>query len=519
MATRLLPRWLAGLHAVCVLALFLSGCDSGSEEGITHPNGSGTLPSIQLTLSPSNGAVGAGDVISLTTTVTRGGGFEGQVQIFLESAPSGVTGQISGMQTQGTTTTASLAIQTSSNTPAGSHNLTVRAAASGVEAATAPFALTVSEGDAGGDGDGNGQSGQVTVERLHTLQVSEGQYTVGRLIEASDGSLLGVTQLGGTNDCGTVFRITPQGQFSVLHHFHPETTGCESTGGLIRGPETEEVFYGVTQYQGRTPDGGLAVGTIYRITPAGDVEVIHSLPLADIRAPVGRLLLASDGNFYGMTRGAGVQGRLFRLTQEGVFSTLHDFNESEGSIPFGGLTEGTDGLLYGIAGATVFRISTGGAFEPLHTFAPLQGVHNGEGRPGPFDGPMILGPDGNLWGTTGLGGNSGAGSTFRVTPGGEFTAFVAPSFAQGTVIAAGVGGVEPGTDGQLYGVRIEVTRFNPADGSYTLLRSGGPGQVSIPNEGGPLTRASDGRYYGITRAQLVEGELRAVIFRLTGLEQ
>jgi uncharacterized repeat protein (TIGR03803 family) len=451
--------------------------------------------------------------------VTRGGGFQGQVQISIENAPSGVTGQISGMQTQGTTTTATLAIQTTSNAPAGQHDLTVRATATGVTPATAPFALTVSEADDGGDDNGTGDPGQVTVEHLHTLEISEGQRTVGRLIEAGDGSLLGVTERGGANDCGTVFRITPQGQFMVLHHFDPLTTGCESTGGLIRGPEPAEVFYGATQFQGRTPTGGLAVGTIYRITAGGDVEVFYAVPQGDIVAPVGRLLLASDGNFYGMTRGSGPQGCLFRLTQQGEFSTFHDFNDSAGTIPFGGLTEGTDGLMYGVAGATVFRISTVGAFEPLHTFAPLQVQSNADGFPGPFDGPMILGPDGNLWGTTGRGGNNGAGSTFRVTPEGEFTAFVAPAFSQNTIIAAGVGGVELGTDGQLYGVREELTRFDPADGSYTLLPSGGPGEVSIPDEGGPLTRASDGRYYGVTRQLLVDGELRSVIFRLTGVEE
>jgi len=361
---------------------------------------------------------------------------------------------------------------------------------------------------------------QVQVERLHTLQIAEGQFTVGRLIEASDGSLLGVTEQGGADDCGTVFRITPQGAFSVLHHFVGAETGCEPSGGLIRGPESAEVFYGVTGFQGPVPPGAtgidvIRVGTIYRITLDGTVEVLFALPAGDARGPTGRLLLAADGNFYGMTRGQGLQGRLFRFTPQGEFSVLHDFNDSAGTVPYGGLTEGPDGLLYGIAGATIFRISTAGAFEALHTFAPLVGVNNEEGRPGPWDGPMILGPDGNLWGTTVLGGNSGGGSTFRMTPAGAFTAFVAPAFSQNTFIGAGRGGVEAGADGQLYGVRIELSRFDPADGSYTLLPTGG---AAIPDEGGPLTRASDGRYYGITRSQVIDGEQRSVIFRLTGVE-
>lgn len=45
-----------------------------------------------------------------------------------------------------------------------------------------------------------------------------------RLIEGSDGNFYGTTDSGGAHDLGTIFRLTPFGQFTVLYSF------CSSCG-------------------------------------------------------------------------------------------------------------------------------------------------------------------------------------------------------------------------------------------------------------------------------------------------
>ena len=114
-------------------------CSSGGDGG----PGPGPSASIALSLSAGNGSVVQGGSTTLTGTLTRGGGYAGTVNFTVEGAPAGVTGAVSNIQTSGTTTTATITIQTSLATPAGSSTLTVRAAGSGVDPKTQPFELTV----------------------------------------------------------------------------------------------------------------------------------------------------------------------------------------------------------------------------------------------------------------------------------------------------------------------------------------------------------------------------------------
>ncbi|HEX5322892.1 MAG TPA: choice-of-anchor tandem repeat GloVer-containing protein, partial [Capsulimonadaceae bacterium] len=129
------------------------------------------------------------------------------------------------------------------------------------------------------------------------------------------------------------------------------------------------------------------------------------------------LMLGPDGNFYGATyAGGGEQndGTLFRITPEGALTTLHTFNGSDGLIP-SGLVMGSDGAFYGLAStfstgrAEVFRITSDGLFSVFYSFPTAQGPNS-----------LVLGPDGNLYGTTENGGIDNAGAVFRLTPGGSF---------------------------------------------------------------------------------------------------
>ena len=76
--------------------------------------------------------------------------------------------------------------------------------------------------------------------------------------------------------------------------------------------------------------------------------------------------------------------------------------------------EGPDGNLYGTTywggtsdNGTVFGMTPGGTFTTLHSFTG--GNDGGSPRAG-----LVLGPDGNFYGTTYLGGLYGKGSVFRL---------------------------------------------------------------------------------------------------------
>jgi len=269
----------------------------------------------------------------------------------------------------------------------------------------------------------------------------DGKQLMSRLLLAPDGMFYGTAWTGGSEDSGTIFRISPAGAFTLLRDMTAATDGSRPQKGLTLGPDG--ALYGAAQLS-----GPLANGTIFRITTAGDFSVFHSFsPVSDGGGPVARPLLASDGNFCGTTiaGGGGPQalGTALRLTPEGEFTKLFVFRFSGEDSEFGNmvtsaLVEGPDGRLYGVAeqgGAgcgicgTIFALSKEGAPELLHTFSgpdgsgptgPLQLAADGllygvTGAGGPNNLGMVFGPDGALYGTS-LGGSSAGnhGTVFRV---------------------------------------------------------------------------------------------------------
>jgi uncharacterized repeat protein (TIGR03803 family) len=209
--------------------------------------------------------------------------------------------------------------------------------------------------------------GETTILYSFGTSQSDGVEPLAALVQASDGNFYGTTANGGnnactttnaTNNCGTLFRTTPTGETTILHHFGPTYhEPIAPLGALVQGPDG--LLYGTTVSGG----GGercswvFACGTVFKTTLAGDLSIVYSFAMtsrADGDGP-SQLILGRDGNFYGTTSSGGefggdLVGTAFRLTPGGQLTTLHSFGPivTNASNPVGGLVQGTDGAFYGV---------------------------------------------------------------------------------------------------------------------------------------------------------------------------
>lgn len=285
---------------------------------------------------------------------------------------------------------------------------------------------------------------------------ADGELPYAALVQGTDGNLYGTTYGGGANDYGTVFKITPGGALTTLYSFCAKTN-CTDGGNLYAGlvEGTDGNFYGTT------PGGGAnSEGTVFKITASGKLTTLHSFDNSDGESPVARLVQGSDGNFYGTTEiggsGSGQAcdgcGTVFRITPKGALTTLYNFctqtNCADGGDPVGALIQATDGNFYGTTsinganygqgcneydtcGGTVFQITDEGTLTTLYSFC-AQGNSDCPDGTNP-NGGLVQATSGTFYGTTFLGGAYNLGTVFSLDTGlGPFVQTVPTSGKVGT---------------------------------------------------------------------------------------
>lgn len=135
---------LAWRRVLLVLAAaILPACSSGGGGDPVTPTPNPTPGSLAVALSSNSGSVVAGSQVTLTATITRGGSFTGAVTLAAEGAPAGVTATFSASSLAAGVSSAGLTLQVAGSVAAGTYPITVRATGTGVTAATASYALTV----------------------------------------------------------------------------------------------------------------------------------------------------------------------------------------------------------------------------------------------------------------------------------------------------------------------------------------------------------------------------------------
>jgi uncharacterized repeat protein (TIGR03803 family) len=331
-----------------------------------------------------------------------------------------------------------------------------------------------------------------------------GSNPLAAMTPAPDGFLYGTTSNGGTPGYGTVFKLGTDGSFTTLLNFD-DTNGAYPQGALTIGKDGN--FYGTTT---RNNARGNTYGTVFKITPTGTLTTLvkFNRKNGDGRTPAGRLLLASDGNFYGLTHGSvtapdgsNSNGTIFRMTPSGKLTTVAYFPVGSTIGAAGpGLIQTSDGNLYSTTSAggayaqgDVYRATTSGALSVVGSF----GAYPNGGWP---YAPLSVTADGTLLGTTIIGGPTNDGTVFSLSPTGQLTTLVTFNGANGAIPYSQL---IKGTDGKYYGT---TDSGGPTDQGtvYSVTPTGAFGTIATFNGSNgaypdsALAVGSDGNLYGTT---------------------
>lgn len=280
--------------------------------------------------------------------------------------------------------------------------------------------------------------GFATLRNFAGSASGDGQFTYGGLILDRTGTLYGMSEGGGANNLGTIYRLGVDGNgYQQIHQFTNFTTGSSPRSTLL--PDGAGNFFGTT---GR--GGASDLGTVFRMKQDGSShEVLHSFAAGDGANPINGLVAGPDGMLYGTTLYSGAassgHGTVFRLHADGTgFEVLHRFDGVEAGNPLAGLLVDAAGTIFGTTeggGAsrrgTVFSLrSDGSDFQVLHSFSFSDGS-----RP---EGTLMADADGNLYGTTQGGGAFGGGTVFKLAGTGFVVAPPVPEPGSWALLLAGL---------------------------------------------------------------------------------
>jgi uncharacterized repeat protein (TIGR03803 family) len=263
-------------------------------------------------------------------------------------------------------------------------------------------------------------NGKETVLYSFQQNGKDGVVPLAGLVMDPAGNLYGTTQGGGTScyddrgGCGTVFEFTAGGKEKILHSF----TGYGSDGALpYYGSlvmDQSGNLYGTTGLGGAND-----VGAIFEVTPGGTETVLHScdyISEPDCVSPYGGLAIDQSGNLYGTSEEGGYRdGDVFEIGPDGGFSELYEFTDRKDSMyPITGVILDQSGNLFGTtvgtAGkpwcgpgcATVFKLAPDGTETVLHRFLKK--------KLGAYPQTQLISDgNGNLYGTTVSGGDGDSG--------------------------------------------------------------------------------------------------------------
>jgi uncharacterized repeat protein (TIGR03803 family) len=343
----------------------------------------------------------------------------------------------------------------------------------------------------------------------------DGATPSGLLVEDGSGNFYGTTASGGASNAGTVFELTSSGVESVLYSFTGASDGAVPQAGVFR--DTDGTLYGTTNSGG---DSVCKCGTVFKLSPALELTVLHQfkgVPADGANPGPSSRLISVNGELYSVTTYGGNSnqcgnegcGVVFRVTKGGKETLVYQFQGAGDGIWPVSLVRDAAGILYGSAqggwggAGTTYKLDTSGNFLGYVDLEYQDGSY--------VIGHIIVDTNGNIHGLTSWAGHNGCsrgcGSIYDIDSAtGTVTAISKFSAgAGGSKSAAGV--VDVG--GVLYGTTQQGgTSTNCTDGCGVIYQLSKTSQYSALHSftgtdgalGGEMVLGRDGSLYGVTSA-------------------
>ena len=366
-------------------------------------------------------------------------------------------------------------------------------------------------------------SAATKLKTLHAFQggTADGGYAYGPLVIDKRGDLYGITEDGGSTNCGgygcgVAFKLTPgtgPWKEKVFYALAPNAEGYASQNSAMIA-DNKGNFFGTDAYND---------GDVYELSEAGGVwtqNIIHTFTNSpDGQGPNGGLVRDSSGNLYGVTTngGANGSGAVFQLSPSSggawTESIIYSFNDSNygPSVAYGPLAIDASGNLYGttVEGGTygwgtAYKLSSSsGTWEEttLYNFTLNYSAYvNPQG--------VVFDTEGNLYGVTLYDGEYGLGTIYKLTPTqGFWNKTVLHTFTGGSDGGNPYGGITIDSAGNLYGPSYAGGTYGYGT-IYKFVPSGSGGIFSVmytfrggndgKNPAFPLTLDSSGNLYGVS---------------------
>jgi len=321
---------------------------------------------------------------------------------------------------------------------------------------------------------------------LHSFNGKHGKYPLGGVLRDATGRLFGTASEGGdycadfSDGCGTVFRLNKNGKETVLYRFTGFPDGETPAAGLVA--DSAGNLYGTTFGGGEYDQG-----TVFKVDPEGNESILYSfcaeMNCIDGQDPTTGLIINKSGDVFGVAGGGLTDdGVIYKVSPKGKETVLYNF---EGGVNGGGpvsvLMEGSDGNLYGTTqGGGNLDMCIGEGCGVVYKYSPHDGTEialyafcskaNCSDGERPYDGPLIEDAAGNFYGTTIFGGSptcgdgGGCGVVFKLDRQGNET--VLHTFSGGADGAAPHAGLTIDEAGNLYGTTAGGGDNNCDPGNY-----------------------------------------------------
>lgn len=370
------------------------------------------------------------------------------------------------------------------------------------------YGLTVEGGgtDQGVIFEFDASSNQLT-KKIDFEGIENGGRPEGSLIQTMQGTLYGLTNVGGIEGRGTLFEYDVSTNIITNRiEFFGSEKGRYPIGSLTQASNGK--FYGLTV------DGGtFNNGVLFEYNPVTKVYLKKiDFNSTNGSKPSGRLLQGNNGKLYGLTKNGGLHDSGVLFEYDYITNTLskkYDFEENGayGSIPQGTLIQASNGKIYGSTYyGGIYNKGTIFEYEILSNMftkkIDFDGINMGCN---PSDG-LIETSNGKLYGLTKIGGEHNAGVLYEYDP---MTNILLKKidFENSIIGSKPMGRLVQAEDGNLYGVTYEgglsnngiLFKFNPVTNIITKkVDFYGIDKGHLPN--GCLIKASNGKLYGLTHA-------------------